>query len=370
MSEKVTSALEGHDVIDQALVLRVLTNPRDVPRETLLDAVTTLTQSDDLEAPARTLLYDIISGVVVELETALRARISENIAARDDVPHDLALVLAQDCDPVALPVLQQSPVLADADLLPIIESRPGAARIAVAARDGVSEVLSDALIQTGDNDVLCALAANVSAHISETALYQLAEIARDYAPLQSPLVHRNDLPQTLQIQMIVWVSAALRTHLLNVLPLSHEKLDDLLVEAVISEIAAFVPSFTDGQEISEGPIDEQRLLATLSAGDVSTCLGMLETLSGAATALVLRAAFDFNGAGLVVFARACGLSRSGFASLFGGLRAMSMQQAETLRFDLLESLHFYDHLEPQDAIDAIVRWNYSDDFERVLNSLR
>ena len=61
-----------------------------------------------------------------DVELAVRRSLSESLRSARHLPHDVALRLASDVEAVALPILANSPVLTDADLIDLV--RHGSAR--------------------------------------------------------------------------------------------------------------------------------------------------------------------------------------------------------------------------------------------------
>ena len=58
--------------------------------------------------------------MIKDAEVRVREALAQNLKENPDLPHDVALSLAQDVDQVALPILQFSDVLTDDDLIEII----------------------------------------------------------------------------------------------------------------------------------------------------------------------------------------------------------------------------------------------------------
>src|SRR5690606_41667787 len=60
-----------------------------------------------------------------------------------DLPREIANKLAADIDTIALPVIMNSPVLTDADLVEIIRACPPSKQVAVASRESLSTKRSE-----------------------------------------------------------------------------------------------------------------------------------------------------------------------------------------------------------------------------------
>ena len=79
----------------------------------------------------------------------------------------MARQLAGDAIEVAGPILQRSPVLTDEDLVRVVRTNAMQYALAVAGRERLSEPVSDALVDTGDAEVVARLVDNAGRSISQ-----------------------------------------------------------------------------------------------------------------------------------------------------------------------------------------------------------
>jgi uncharacterized protein (DUF2336 family) len=125
----------------------------------------------------------------------VRAILSEEIKALDCVPRDIVLTLARDLSTmVAMPILQYSPLLSDADLIEVIAC--GQVRevlTAIAARKPLSGDVSDRLVQSLDVPAVAALLVNPDAKIRKETLDRIVEQAEEISSWHMPLALRADL---------------------------------------------------------------------------------------------------------------------------------------------------------------------------------
>jgi len=144
----------------------------------------------------RRMTYQVLEILVQDQISKVREILAEALKDRADAPPEIIQRLARDCEiAVAGPVLEFSPLLTDDDLLEIIGSAPIAgARAAVARREAVSEVVSDAIGASEDLGAVAALLANPCAQIREETLDRLIERAPDVVSWHDPLVRRPRLP--------------------------------------------------------------------------------------------------------------------------------------------------------------------------------
>ncbi|MBP5858102.1 DUF2336 domain-containing protein [Marivibrio halodurans] len=112
-----------------------------------------------------------------------------------NAPASVIRLLAHDSElSVAQPVLEFSPVLSDDDLLSIIRSSPiQGALAAISRRGGVAPGLSEAIVQSGDEQAISALLANPSAQLREETLDIILDKAPGVESWHEPLVVRPKL---------------------------------------------------------------------------------------------------------------------------------------------------------------------------------
>src|SRR5690606_8795579 len=133
------------------------------------------------------------------------------------------------------------------DLVEIIRHRTIQHQLAIAMRQHVSETVSDALVETGNSDVIKALLDNGNARVSAATMEYLVEESRRVDSYQEPLVRRSDLSPSLARRMGRWVGAALRSYSLDNYEIDPTELDDVL-EEVTDETAG--PAVED-EDIAE-----------------------------------------------------------------------------------------------------------------------
>jgi len=205
---------------------------------------------------------------------------------------------------VAGPVLEHSPLLAEEDLLAIIESAAGqGALAAIARRSGLGGAVSEAIVGrtiradgrlSGDAQVITDLLANPSAQIREQTLDRIVEAAPEQAPWHGPLVRRPALPAR-AVRRIAGFVAEL---LLNELQ-ARDDLDPETAKAVAKTVQDRIagekgpdkprrPSGRDrAKEMHEaGKLDEDALSQALLSGERSFVAAGLALLASLPMAVV------------------------------------------------------------------------------------
>lgn len=144
-------------------------------REALLAAVVELYRAAG--ARAEVALGEVFGDIVVHLVRTLpdsaKPRAGAMLADLATAPHALVLALAAAQGPIATALLQASPVLSDDDLVGLVARLDDGGLAAVAARAGLSERVTDALVAKGGPALCRAVAANRSARLSRDCLARI-----------------------------------------------------------------------------------------------------------------------------------------------------------------------------------------------------
>jgi len=145
-------------------------------------------------------------------ETEIRVRVSlaQNLKNSTTIPKDIVMLMAKDVEEVALPILQFSEVLTEEDLLDLLDNTQSTSRmVAMSKRTHVSDLLSDTLLDKGDDQVAATLVANSGARISEKGLQHIVEAYPSNQQLMETLSTRAHLPLAVAEKLITVVSGAL-----------------------------------------------------------------------------------------------------------------------------------------------------------------
>ena len=335
-------------------------------------------QGDALTDRERGLIFNILHGIIHDIEVSVRGNLSKRLAALPDVPLDLITVLASDTIDVAYPVLSESMVLRDTDLIDVIRLRSLEHQLAVTLRTEISEEVSDVLVETGEESVVGSLLKNQNARISESTLEYLVEQSKRVNTYQEPLLQRNDLKETLAKRMFMWVSAALRQHIVGRYNIDPETVDFLLEQAALEEIdrTAATRDSTGGGAgklaaalRNEGLVSPKMLVAALTDGEVPLFLAMFAELTGLNEYLSARIVFEAGGEGLAIACKAMDFPEFEFATIFKMSRKTRPNTMRNMKSDLLKVLDLYRHMTPDAARAVLNRWQRGSDYLAAIRAL-
>ncbi|MSO71540.1 MAG: DUF2336 domain-containing protein [Alphaproteobacteria bacterium] len=330
--------------------------------------------SDRERALMRSILERLLHDVEMQIRHALSARISE----LPDAPIELVNLLANDDISIAQPILRRSKALRDPDLIEIVRLRGREHCLAVSMRAGLGPDVTDALVSTGDQDVILRLLENTDAELSRRATeYLVAESAR-VRRFREPLVRRDDLPPDLAARMYWWVSAALRQYLLKTIAASELDIDDLVEDTTkgLTDAAApqdpsidqtaleLVERLAERSELS--PV---LLIRFLRSGRVSAFIAGLSRAARIGTSAVSKVLYDEGGESLAILCKATGWSRSNYGEAFL-LSRRFCEQSVVPPAVLDASLRFFDELAEKTATSMLRVWRRDQSFLAAIDGLK
>ncbi len=272
------------------------------------------------------LMTDILKKLVNDFEMELRQDMAERLSEKPNAPKGLVLALANDEIEVARPILMRSGVLQDPELIVIIHNRTLEHQLAIAMRATVSEVVADALVETGSTDVIKTLLQNPNAKITEATMTYLVVEARRVDSYQEPLIQRGELKLELARRLYWWVSAALRGHILDNFDIDPSDLDDELESAVQGLIekpehaadgAPATPAGTLAERlVQDEAVTPEFLIQVLRQGEVALFEALFARLSGLAPPRLQRVIYEPSGRDLAIACRALEISKPNFSLIY------------------------------------------------------
>ena len=325
----------------------------------------------------RSLMLDILHKVVVDVEMSVRKTLSENLADVADAPPALIRLLADDDIEVAYPILTRSPVLADADLIEIVENRALEHQLAISMRYSVSEDVSVALVNCGQPTVIESLLRNENAQLSQATVAYLVEESKRVDTFREPLLRRSELGPDLAKRMFLWVSTALRTFIID-----HFAFDQVTVDALLEKAAAHeledpgAGSEPSGADILADTLEQKRkitpdmLIDALAQGEINLFVSMLGRITGLERDMVLRLLFEAKGEGLAVACKAVGLERRAFCSLLDLSRKARPSGNARAGASSESALPLFDATTREAASAALKKWQRTSDYMVAVRELK
>jgi uncharacterized protein (DUF2336 family) len=342
--------------------------------ETVRDMLLDDTAASERE---RALMGEILRQLVHEVEMELRSKLAAQLAERDDMPPALIVELANGAIEIAYPILLESGVLSDEDLIEVVQNRTMGHQLAISRRASLSQQVSGALVQTGNEVVIASLLDNHGARISAKLMEYLVDQSRQIDRYHQPLLHRPDLSADLAKRMYWWVSAALRKHINEHFSVDAEALDDEIEAVTLQSIDGHERALTSPSEpeqlierIAElGEFNEEFLLKSLRSGEISLFESALCKMSGLAAERVQRILYEPGAEALAILCRAIDLDAAAYVTIFGlTRRAKDGQQAPTVEQEA-QLAERYRNSRREEAEQVLNRWRRSSLYVNALDRL-
>ena len=230
------------------------------------------------------------------------------------LPHDVALRLSQDIETIAVPVIQNSPVFTNSDLIEIVLNASDAKQVAVSGRDRLPGEVTDTIAEHGCRDAVMTVMSNDSAAVPDRAFeYTLSRFKTDQE-MHEAIVSRDVIPTHIAEKMISLVTGEIFDYLVNHHELPPQLAIDLatgareratidLVEQAIR--SSDVPRFVQQLNLN-GRLTPSLIMRCMCVGQMSFVEWALAELSGVshgkawlmihdAGSLGLKALFDRAG---------------------------------------------------------------------------
>ncbi len=171
----------------------------------------------------------IFGTLVKDTEVEIRKTLAEAIKDNSEIPHEIIMSLAQDVQEVSLPVLEFSEVLTDVDLIEIVHSSQDTEKQkSISKRYDVSEDVTDALVETHNDQVVDSLLHNETAHVSEEAYTHIVEEFKDNEHVMEAMVERESLPVSVIENLAHTISNSIYAGLADRHPEAFSRMDNVI----------------------------------------------------------------------------------------------------------------------------------------------
>ena len=272
MTENIES-----DRLTQEDVARLLSDTSPDARTAASNKIARKYGSAALSDSERNIAEDIFRVLVKDVEVKVRQALAAHLKTSALLPHDVALSLAQDIEAVSLPMLKVSEVLTDEDLIAIVRGQNAAKQSAIAQRPTVSSQVSDALVDTGNEDAVARLVRNPGANISEAAYGRVVENYRESSAVTESLVRRSGLPPVISERLVAKISEGLHNYLASKQDVAPEVASDMVLQVRERALMSLLDSGSSDQEL-DNLVDQLQikkgltpslLLRALCVGDIN-----------------------------------------------------------------------------------------------------
>lgn len=169
----------------------------------------------ELSAEERAHAEGIIAIMAQDAAVLVRRALSVALKNSPKLPREIANRLSRDIDSIALPVIMNSPVLTDSDLVAIVRASPPSKQVAVASRETLSVVVTGAISEYAVSDAVERALANDNAIFDEAGLGTALERFQEISSVTAAMVRRDVLPVSVTEKLVAIVTGELFDQLVN-----------------------------------------------------------------------------------------------------------------------------------------------------------
>jgi uncharacterized protein (DUF2336 family) len=289
-----------------------------------------------LSAKKQALTIETIEALAVDNSGRVREAIARALKQSIDAPPHVVQALARDIEiKVAAPILQNSPMLGDHDLVDIMSSGPIKGVLnAIAKRrnvsQGVTELLVNRAIATpGEDSAVADLLSNETAKIGAGTREKISVVAPEYGDWHGPLAARKDLTSDNMRRVASIPSDAIAQTMS-----ARSDLDDAAMAALSHMVAKRMAELTKKREeeapaakTAAKPAADQFLMSMMRGGKVGPVGAAIAMRTGIPTEVTARILTSKNPKAVVALAWKAGLSAAQAKFLQTHVGGISQQSA-------------------------------------------
>jgi uncharacterized protein (DUF2336 family) len=280
----------------------------------------------DLSEDDRTAAEGALLMLLDDPSPLVRRAMAEVFAHSQEAPAAIVQALALDQSSVALPILEHSPLLIDADLVDIAATGDGETQCAIARRINLPPSVCAAIAEVGTAAAALELIENAYAELAPFSWDRIVERHGHLAAIRESMLVLEDLPAATRAALVAKLSNTLAQFVVAKNWLSADRAERVAGEARDRSTVNIAAS-SRGDEM-RGLVAHLRATSQLTAGLILRALlsGNLELfeaalaeLSGLPRARVSSLLLDRGEASLVALLQRAGLPQSTFAAFRAAL---------------------------------------------------
>lgn len=325
----------------------------------------------------RALMLGMLREFIHDCDMAVRRKLERRLANVDYPENSLLNMLANDDKEVTELVLKRSAALRDGELIQIVRYRAQQHLLATAMRRSFSEYIMGAPENAKFADIIKTLLENPDPEISMATAEYLSDESRRLDTYQEPLIKQKDLKPELAKRIYLWVSVALRSHILENFNIYPSELDDQL-EVSIDDISAYSILDCKNREAHQpagllarhlarrNMIMPELLIQALRQGEVRLFEAFFCELGGLMVPQLQRVIYQSGSEGLAIACRALEMPKHAFATIFLLSRRSQLDRRAIDSRELSHTLMFFDNMDPGIARDVVKGWRRDPNYQRVI----
>jgi uncharacterized protein (DUF2336 family) len=216
--------------LTDADIRTLIKGPTDETRAQAAHKICRCIEEAPLTPEERTHAQGIIAIMAQDAAVLVRRALAVALKNSPKLPNEIANKLARDVESIALPIIMNSPVLTDTDLVEIVRTCPPAKQVAVASRETLSTTVTGAISEFAVAEAVERALANDNAIFDEEGLETALDRFEGVSAITAAMVHRNELPVGVTEKLVSLVSGELFDHLVN----NHELPPQIAIDLAMS----------------------------------------------------------------------------------------------------------------------------------------
>jgi uncharacterized protein (DUF2336 family) len=289
---------------------------------------------------------DVIGHLVDRIEVEARIRLAQRLAPISNAPPLTIRRLAFDDEiDVAAPVLTNSKRLTDDLLVENSQTKGQGHLMAISRRQPLAATVTDVIVERGNREVVCCVAANPTAQFSSRGYVELTRRAGRDDELLTSVGLRPDLPRSLLLQLLAKASDLARAKLLTAHPGAAREIKEVVRRTAEDIAADAAPRSYAAAQVkiaalhAAGKLGESELKGFALAGNFEETAVALARLGGMSIEFVERALLQKRPETMLVLTKAAGHTWPTAEAI------LEMRARLGVPYDLDECLAGFDHLQ-------------------------
>lgn len=310
------------------------------------------------------LLHAIVDELIRSGDTTVKRDLAECAAISAKISRHTLLMLVADRIDVAEPVLSKSKKLSDDDLVRVIAEHGRDHAKAIATRESISAAVVDALVITGDVDVMTMVAKNLGAVISDDAMRIMTEAARFAEQLRGPISARPELKPEQATQIYWWLSGDMRRSLLKRFGLNPHQSEQALQNTIEELLAHHQLAKTDDAAMNQvadwllerEAVNPKSLTQVLRLGFFRLFNILMARITALPQNAVDTVVLESGGRSLAALCKALGADKPCFVSIFLLSRGSRPGEQIVHPRELSMAIAAFDRVTPTIAQQLLQTW--------------
>jgi len=327
-----------------------------------------------INAFERSVVGDLLVDVLRPAPIDERRRVALRLAPLHELPDALKRLLLRDEPQVAAPLLEDCSALTDADLIGCVRDAGPEHRLMMARRRDLSEAVTDALLERGEETVTAALLANAAARLTQTGLESVVALSRQNPHLCAALLKRPELRPSAAYNMFWWCGPDERRIILQRFAVSREvmqtSVEDVFALAAAEgwqdPVSRKALQFIERRQRNRAAIDkspfadlEGAVAAASSSGLSRDLVSEIGYLSGIKPLTAAKIMGDPGGEPVAILCKATGLTRDKLQALWRSMRRPETGDDGQPHPDWRRVLMTYEILAVDRAQTVLRYWNWA-----------